>query len=126
MGISPNQYWASSANGKAMTMMLAKRGDVELVRDICEWLVSKHKNDLIQNSVAQGATLQQAKLRADNYCAGLNHLVEKMSDRNIETNASQIIDAIFARFYNAGQQQYARAMSWFADELRQRVKDDKI
>ena len=131
MGISANDFWARSQNGKAMLVFLARQekfglgNNIELVRDICDWLVGKHKNDLIAGALSRGATMEQAKAYGNNQTSGLQNMADSISDRNAEANAVTIIDAVFHRHYNAGKQQYERAMAWFADELRKRVKDDK-
>ena len=124
MGVSANQFWASSQNGKAMLVMLAQRGDVELARDICDWLVITYEKDLIAGNLQKGATLEQAKVAAENGTAALRGAVQSIGDRNVEAAVGQIVDAVFQRYYQAGLQTYNKAMAWLADELRKRVKDD--
>lgn len=124
MGVSANEFWAQSRNGKAMLVMLAQRGDVELVRDVCDWLVVTYEKDLIAGNLQRGATMEQAKIAAKNGTAAIQGAVQSISDRNVEGAVGQIVDAVFQRYYNAGKPTYDKAMGWFADELRKRVKDD--
>jgi hypothetical protein len=106
-----------------MVSMLAQRDDVELVRDLCEWLVSVYRKDLEVAAIERGATLEQAKTAAVNGSVGLQQMAEGISDRNAAAVTKAIIDAVFQRHYNAGKMHYDKEMAWFADELRKRVKD---
>jgi len=123
MGVSADQFWQSSKNGKAMIIMAAQLDRVELVRDICDWLVAQAGKDATAGALQQGATLQQAKIIGDTTASGLQTLVDGMNDRNCAHNAATIIDAVFQRHYNKGKVAYDKVMSDFADLLRQRVKD---
>ncbi len=124
MGISADDFWARSENGKAMVRMLAQKGHVETVRDVCDWLVVQFGKDCAAGAVGRGATLDQANALGENAAAPLHVAVKNVSDRNCEQAASNIIDAVFQRHYNAGKGQYDRVMKLFAIELRKRVKDD--
>ena len=123
MGISADQFWQSSANGKAMVNMLARRGDVEIVRDVCDWLVGMYGKDLIAGAVQQGATMEQARVASQNNTAGLQSSVDSINDRNVLAVSMGIVDAVFQRHYNAGKPAYDKVMAQFAAELRQRVTD---
>lgn len=123
MGISADQFWSSSQNGKAMIVMAANLEKVELVKDICDWLVVQHGKDATAGAVQNGATLQQAKLIGDGAATGLQPLVDGMNDRNCAHNAAAIVDAVFQRHYAKGKVVYDKTMADFADLLRQRVKD---
>jgi hypothetical protein len=123
MGIGPEDFWKTSTNGKAMIVMLARRENVELVRDVCDWLVGMYKNDIAAANVQNGATVQQAKLAAESAVSGLEGALVGFNDRNCEALAVQIVDAVFNRHFRQSPAQYAKAMSWFADQLRRRVKD---
>lgn len=125
MGISAEQYWKQSQNGKAMVLMIARRGDVELVRDCLEWLIGKQKKDLEVQARQKGATENQAKIIAENGVAGLYAQAEAISDRDVYPSAEHIIDTIFKRFFTAGPVHYQKALAWFAGELRAHVKEDK-
>ena len=122
MGISANDFWAKSPNGKAMTMFIAQRGDVEVVRDICDWLVGRHKNDFKNSALKRGANEEQAKAFAHDKVAGLDAEVLAINDRNLWHIAEKIIDTIFFPYFKKGPNVYGPAMKWFADELRGRVK----
>lgn len=123
MGVSADQFWRSSKNGKAMIIMAAHLDRVELVRDICDWLVAQAGKDATAGALQQGATLQQAKIIGDNKASELQAFVDDINDRNCADNAATIIDAVFQRHYNKGKAAYDKVMSDFADLLRQRVKD---
>jgi len=125
MGVSANTFWAQSQNGKAMVVMLAQRGDVELVRDVCEWLVDTYEKDLIAGAIQKGATLAQAKVAAYNGAVALRAAAQSIADRNCDGVVTQVVDAVFQRYYNAGKPTYDKAMAWFADEMRKRTIDDK-
>lgn len=123
MGISANQFWQQCANGKAMVIMLTQRGDgdVECVRDICDWLISKHKNDVVAQAKQRGANDEQAKVYANDKVAALYAEANGMSDRTMRAISEKIIDHIFFPYFRKGPQTYAQAMKWLADELRKRV-----
>lgn len=131
MGISATQFFNGSRNGKAMVAMMCHRrdadtgasiADVELVRDICEWLVDVYRKDIAASAVQQGATIEQANLRAANFTLGLMTAAESIRDGNCESVAMDIIDKCFKRFYEQGRPQYETAMAWFADRLREKIK----
>ena len=105
MGISATDFWNTSKNGKAMIVMLAQRGDVELARDICEWLVSEKKR-----AIAEA-------------CGGLQRGCEGINDRNAEQQVVAVVDALYARHYAAGKSTYDKAMTDLADALRRRMQD---
>ena len=107
-----------------MTLMMAQRGDVELVRNICEWLVTQYRKDLEAGARQRGASINQARTMAQNGTAALMSSAEGINDQNVSGTAAGVIDACFQRHYNAGKPQYDKAMAWFADQLRVRVKDD--
>ncbi len=123
MGITADQFWNSSRNGKAMLLMSAKRGDVEFVRDACDWLVKVRRDDLALGAIEQGATADQAKAIGYNGVSGLQSGVDGINDRNCVASVTSIVDEVFAKHYNAGKPQYDKAMAWFADQLRKRAKD---
>ncbi len=139
MGVSANEFWMKSTNGKVMVQMLAQRrpgnpahgippkeAAVELVRDICEWLVIMHRKDLTAGFCQAGATLEQAKKAAENQTSALLASAEGIGDLNCAAASEMIIDKVFHRHYSAGQAKYLQAMAWFANELRRKVVDDKI
>ncbi len=106
-----------------MILMAAKLDKIELVRDVCDWLVVQHGKDATAGAVQSGATLQQAKLIGEGAAAALQPLVDGMNDRNCAQNAAAIVDAVFQRHYNNGKAAYDKVMVNFANLLRQRVKD---
>jgi len=122
MGISADAFFNSSRNGKAMLLMLAGQGHVEVVRGACEWIAGVYQKDLEAAAVHKGANQKQAKIAAENGAAGVLALAEGINDRNCVQAATQVVDACFQRHYNAGKPSYDTAMAWFADELRKRVK----
>lgn len=123
MGISANQFWASSKNGKAMVVMLAERGDVELCKDICEWLVGEKRKAIAADARRGGKSEEAARIIAQQACEGLTRAAESIDDRNCETQSSSIIDALYARHYAAGKGVYDKAMADLADVLRHKVTD---
>lgn len=123
VGISKDQFWQTSNNGKAMLVMLAQRGDVELVRAVCEWLVSKYQKELVGVNLQRGATEEQAKTAAAEGTDSLRKAAESISDANVMGVAPSIVDACFQRYFNVGKAEYEKAMTWFASELRRRVQD---
>lgn len=123
MGISANQFWTTSKNGKAMIVMLAQRGDVELCRDICEWLVGEKRKAIEADARRDGRSEAQAKTISAEACGGLQRAAESISDRNVEGQASSVIDALYARHYAAGKPTYDKAMADLADALRRKVQD---
>jgi hypothetical protein len=126
MGISREQFFATSQNGKAMVLMIAQRGDVEMARNICEWLVDERERGLRADLKKQGRLSEEAqKIAARDAVAGIRAVAESINDRNVVDNTTRVIDHIFQRAYSEGQQVYARHMLWFANELRKRVTDDK-
>lgn len=106
-----------------MLMMLARRGDVELVRDICDWLIGNYKKDVAAGALEKGATREQATTVSQNAAAGLYASCESINDRNVGTTAMGLVDTVFQRHYNNGKAAYDKAMLWFANELRKKVKD---
>lgn len=126
MGISKDQFWATSMNGKAMVIMLAQRGDVDLVRDICEWLVDERQRALLASLKQNGRLSEEAqKTAARDAVAGVRQLAESINDRNVVDTCTRVVDHIFQKAYSEGPQQYAKHMAWFATELRKRVTDDQ-
>lgn len=123
MGISANQFWATSQNGKAMVMMLAKRGDVELCRDICEWLVSEKRKAIEVDARRDGRSDNQARTISAEAVGGLQRAAEEIQDRNVEAQTAAVIDALYARHYAAGKTTYEKAMGDLADALRRKVQD---
>lgn len=123
MGISANQFWSTSRNGKAMVIMLAQRGDVELCRDICEWLVGEKRKVIEADARNGGRSDAQAKTISSEACGGLQRAAEAINDRNVEGQVITLIDALYARHYAAGKQTYDKAMGDLADALRQKVQD---
>lgn len=123
MGISANQFWATARDGKAMTLMLARRGDVETVRDICDWLVGLYQKDYEAGAVEEGASQEQAKVVAYEAAQNVQAAVDGINDRNVIQQSGNIIDVTFRRHSRQGEKKYQEAMSWFANELRKRVKD---
>lgn len=123
MGISANQFWSTSKNGKAMVVMLAQRGDVELCRDICEWLVSEKRKAIEAEARADGRSETQAKTISAEACGGLQRAAEAIGDRNVEGQTASVIDALYARHYAAGKATYDKAMADLADALRRKVQD---
>lgn len=123
MGISATDFWNTSRNGKAMIVMLAQRGDVELARDICEWLVGEKRRAIEADARQSGRSDAQAKTISSEACGGLQRGCEAINDRNVEGQVVTIIDALYARHYAAGKQTYDRAMADLADALRQKVQD---
>jgi hypothetical protein len=130
MGISGQQFWATSKNGKAMLIFLAQRGvrggagDVELVRDTCEWLVDQREKGLREEAQKRGANQEQAKIVARDGVAKLRAIVERINDRNVASHASDVVDAVFIDHMRAGNAAWTTVMAWFADKLREKVKDD--
>jgi len=123
MGISATQFWSTSQNGKAMVAMLAKRGDVELCREICEWLVSEKRKAIEADARQSGRSENQAKTISAEACGGLMRAAEGISDRNCEGQTAAVIDALYARHYAAGKSTYDKAMADLADALRRKVQD---
>lgn len=123
MGISATQFWLTSKNGKAMVVMLSKRGDVELCREICEWLVSEKRKAIEADARQSGRSEAQAKTIAAEACSGLMNAAEAINDRNCETQTSAVVDALYARHYASGKATYDTAMADLADALRRRVQD---
>lgn len=123
MGISATQFWSTSKNGKAMIVMLAQRGDVELCRDICEWLVSEKRRAIEADARQSGRSDAQAKTISAEACGGLQRGCESINDRNVESQVVQMIDALYARHYAAGKATYDKAMADLADALRHKVQD---
>jgi hypothetical protein len=123
MGISATDFWNTSKNGKAMVVMLARRGDVELCREVCEWLVYERRKNIEREAQAGGRNPEQAKSIAMDAISGLQRAAEAIDDRNCEGQTSGVIDAIFARHYAAGKSVYDKAMADFADMLRNKIRD---
>lgn len=124
MGISANQFWATSTNGKAMLIMLAQRGDVELVRDTCEWLVDHRESTLRSDIEAGGASKETARLKAAEVVAGMRKQAESINDRNVVAACESVIDALFHRYYVQGPKVYGSAMSDLANLLRSKIVDN--
>lgn len=122
MGISATEFWNSSKNGKAMLVMLARNGDVELVRDICEWLVDLYEKDAVFRARQAGATEAQAGTLASEQSASIRRAAEGITDRSVVPVATQIVDAVFKTNYDNGTQSYTKAMASFAEQLRAKVK----
>ncbi len=124
MGISANDFWQKAGSGKAMVRFLTQRGDgdVECVRDVCDWLISKHKNDLVNGAKARGANEEQANAYANDKVAGMYAEANGMTERTMWPVAEKIIDFIFFPYFKKGLSQYLPAMKWFADQLRERIK----
>lgn len=122
MGISANQFWSTSTNGKAMVAVLAQRGNVENVRDICDWLITRHKNDLVSEAKKRNASDEQAKAFAEERVAPMYAEADRLDDRTIWSGAQKIIDHIFFPYFKRGQGVYGQVMKWFADELRNRIQ----
>lgn len=123
MGISADQFWQTSANGKAMVLFLANNQYIELVRDILEWLVVQYEKDLQAAALQKGATAAQAKTVAQNSASQVLQMAQSCNDRNATGVATTVIDQVFQRHYNAGKGAYDKAMLWFANELRKKVRD---
>jgi len=123
MGISATQFWSTSKNGKAMIVMLAQRGDVELCREICEWLVSEKRKAIEADARQAGRNESQAKVISAEACAGLTRAAEAVNDRNCEGQTVSLIDALYARHYAAGKAAYDKSMADLADALRRRMQD---
>lgn len=123
VGISATDFWNTSKNGKAMIVMLARRGDVELCREICEWLVLEKRRSVAQESRASGRSEEQCRVIAAEACGGLQRAAEAINDRNVEGQTSAVVDALYAKYYAAGKTAYDKAMSDLADALRAKVRD---
>lgn len=123
MGISANQFWATSKDGKAMLLMLARRGDVEVVRDVCEWLVDRHTKDVEFSAVQKGATKEQAHTFALARVEPLRKMAEGIKDRTVVSAAAQVVDAVFDRHRQQGKATYDQALEFLADTLRKKVVD---
>ena len=121
MGISGSQFWATSKNGKAMIVMLARRGDIELVRDICEWMIVQRRKTLHDLAVKRGANATQADIVARDSVAQLEAMATRISDRAAEGVAIGIVDAVFHDYHVNGT--WAMGMAWLSDQLRIKVKD---
>lgn len=106
-----------------MLVMLAQRGDVELVRDACEWLVGVYRRDCEAGARQKGASAEQAVAAARNATEDLQKAAEGINDRNVVGMCTSIVDTCFSRHYNAGKPTYDKAMAWFADELRKKIRD---
>jgi precorrin-4 methylase len=124
MGISADQFWAQSLDGRAMLAMLARRGDVEIVRDVCDWLIGKYQKDVAAGALAKGATLEQAKIVGQESVASLQNMADRMDDRGCAATSQYIVDQVFRRHMLNSKEAYSKAMAWFANELRSRMKDD--
>jgi hypothetical protein len=123
VGISATDFWNTAKNGKAMIMMLAKRGDVELCREICEWLVAEKRKGVAQEARASGRSEEQCRVIATEACGGLQRAAESINDRNVEGQTAAVVDALYAKYYAAGKVPYEKAMSDLADALRKKVRD---
>lgn len=123
MGISGEQFWAQSKNGKAMVVFLCRRGDIELARDICEWLVAERRSGIYADAIKSGKSIKASEIVASEATASIAASAQGMSERNAEAVACSVVDAVFQRHYNEGKQTYDKVMSWFADEIRKRVQD---
>jgi hypothetical protein len=126
MGISANQFWATSVNGKAMMVMLAQRNDVELCKDTCEWLVDQRELAL-RNELLAGGTLspESCKLKAREAVASMRATAEGINDRNVQACVESVVDNLFHRFYVQGPKVYGGAMAQLANLLRVKIVDDK-
>lgn len=120
MGMTAQEYWARSPDGRAMVIMLAERNNPEDVQAILDWLVTEWKRDVVRDTISRGGTVQQANLRGENLAAGLYKQVEGIDERNQRDIAITVIDHCFSRYYKAGAQKYAAALLWFANECRKR------
>lgn len=107
-----------------MLVMLAQRENVEIVRDICEWLVGVYRSDLKQTALQKGASEEQARIVANDGSANARAVAESISDRNAVEASKRVVDLVLQRYFNAGQEKYAEAQLWFANELRKRFKND--
>lgn len=123
MGISATDFWNTSRNGKAMIVMLAQRGDVELCRDICEWLVGEKRKAIELEARQSGKSDNQARTISVEACNGLQRACEGINDRNVEAQAASVLDALYARHYAAGKTTYDKAMSDLAEALRRKMRD---
>lgn len=123
MGISATDFWNTSKNGKAMIAMLAKRGDVELCREICEWLVAEKRRGVAAEARSSGRNEDQARTIAIEACGGLQRAAEGINDRNCEGQTTAVVDALYAKHYAAGKATYDKAMSDLADALRNKIRD---
>ncbi len=125
MGISANQFWQTSVNGKAMMVMLAQRGDVELCKDTCEWLVDQRELALRKEMLASGTlSVESCKLKAHEIVSPMRALAEGINDRNVQACVEGVVDKLFHRFYLQGARVYADAMAQLAQILRSKVVDD--
>lgn len=134
MGISRDQFWRSSVNGRAMVLMLAQRGtvnipgtpagagDVELVHDILDWLVVQRELGIKSDALREGRSEDAAKIIARDRVAGLQGTVDSISDHNVVGVVNKVIDEVFMTHYGRGPVEYAKVMHWFADKLREKVK----
>jgi hypothetical protein len=134
MGISRTQFFATSQNGKAMVKMLALRGDkesasagdVELVHEILDWLCSQRRKGIETQALARGRSPEAAKLMAEEQVAAIQKTADACNDRNVVHVAESVIDEIFKSHFVQGPQQYQAIMKWFADKLREKIKDDDL
>jgi hypothetical protein len=126
MGISRNQFWDTSKNGKAMLLMIAENKEVELVKDICEWLVDQRELG-IRNELLASKKLSpdSCKLKAQDAVASVRRNAEAINDRNVVAACQSVVDDLFLRFYKQGPQVYEKVMAELANTLRKKVVDDK-
>lgn len=123
MGISATQFWNTSTNGKAMLMMLAENGHVELCKDTCEWLVDKREVALRDELAAGGLSQESCRLKAKDLVADMRRTAESINDRNVKACVEIVVDKLFHRFYAKGPKEYERVMADLASILRAKVVD---
>jgi len=123
MGISATQFWATSTNGKAMMLMLAEGGHIELCKDTCEWLVDQREVALRQELAQSGLSPESCKLKAKDLVADMRRMAESINDRNVRACVEHVVDKLFQRFYAKGPKDYERVMADLASVLRAKIVD---
>ncbi len=122
MGISADQFWKTSTNGKQMVEVLINYEFIEETKDVLDWLVGVYAKDLGEQVRRAGGTEEQANATMHNARGRFQGTIDGLNDRNAKAVAAGVIDGVFQRYYDAGPAEYAKAQAWLAGELRKRMK----